>query len=252
MKKTMSRFLLFVFLLTMLILAGCSQQKAIQWKEPVIESAVRDYLGKPEGELFPQDLEKISSIVFVGDRSFINAPFIPVNTVSARDSEAILNTDTGASRTNQGSSPSSISSLEDFAHFPNLEELSLYDMSFEKLDGINKLGKNKKLKSFALCFDSKLTSLKGIEQLRHLTKLRLVGLPVTDLSNLKDMASLTTLEISDIPVENLQFMEKLQNVETLMAYQVPVLDWQKVLEKQSISTYEIRLLDGTELQNTSA
>lgn len=248
MKKRMVCLVVFGTLLMIFVLAGCSQNRAIQWKDPVVESAIREYLGKPEGDIFPEDVADISTITFVGNDGFINTPFVNVTTMSVRDPNAIFNVDTGASRTNQGSNPSTITTLADFAHFANLEELALYDMSFSKLEGIGELTKNQKLHSFHLSFDSNLTTLEGIGKLTQLTKLRLVGLPVTDLSELEKLTALTVLETSDVLMDNISYMQKLENLEMLYAYQVPVLEWQKSLDALNVKNYEVQMVDGTTLE----
>ncbi len=80
-------------------------------------------------------------------------------------------------------------------------------MSFSKLEGLKLLSKNEKLQALSLSFDLNLTTLDGIGQLKQLTTLRLVGLPINDLSELEKLTSLTLLNISDIPMENTDFLE---------------------------------------------
>lgn len=63
-----------------------------------MESAVREYLGKSEGDIFSKDLAGISSIAFVGDCGFINQ-LSNVQTISICTNDAILNVETGACRT---------------------------------------------------------------------------------------------------------------------------------------------------------
>ena len=167
MKKKIVWLLVCSLLVGLAALSGCSNG-AIRWKEPVVESAVRDYLGKAEGDIFPEDLAGITSIALVGDECFIDQPFY-VQTVSARTGDAILNVETGACRTSQGDSPSTLRTLADFAHFPDLEDLHLYDMSFSSLEGVDQLAKSESLRGLHLCFNSNLTNLKGLGKLDQLT-----------------------------------------------------------------------------------
>lgn len=53
MKKKILWLLVCSLLVGLAALSGCSNG-AIRWKEPVVESAVRDYLGKAEGTFSPK------------------------------------------------------------------------------------------------------------------------------------------------------------------------------------------------------
>lgn len=248
MKKKIAWLLVCSLLVGLAALSGCSGG-AIRWKEPVVESAVRDYLGKAEGDIFPEDLAGITSIVLVGDDCSINQP-PDVQTVSARTGDAILNVETGACRTSQGDSPSTLRTLADFAHFPDLEDLHLYDMSFSSLEGMDQLAKSESLRGLHLCFNSNLTSLKGLGKLDQLTTLRLMGLPVTDISELEKLTGLTMLELSDVPLESAEPLEELP-LEMFFAGQAPAIDWQPVTDIDTLTRYDIQMLDGSSLDFTA-
>ncbi len=248
MKKKILWLLVCSLLVSLATLSGCSNG-AIRWKEPVVESAVREYLGKAEGDIFPEDLAGITVIDIVGDTCSINHT-INVQMVSARTGDAILNVETGACRTSQGDSPSTLRTLADFAHFPDLEDLHLSDMSFSSLEGVDQLAKSESLRGLYLTFNSNLTSLKGLGKLDQLTTLQLIGLPVTDISELEKLTGLTTLELSDVPLESAEPLEELP-LEMFFAYQAPAIDWQPVTDIDTLTRYDIRMLDGSSLDFTA-
>ena len=244
MNKKNICLLLFGVIFAVVGFTSCSDKSPIKWKEPVIESTVRQYLGKPEGDIYPEDLEGISSIQFIGDHGFVNQS-IQVQTISVRDGNSIFNVETGASRTNQGDNPSSIVTLSDFAHFPDLERLVLYDMSFSRLEGVEKLSENEKLREFTLSFNSNLTTIDGIGKLNQITNLRLVGIPVSELSELAQLTSLNILDIEDVPLTSIEFLQEMQDLEILCAYEVPNLDWETAITTLDLDAYEVKLQDGT-------
>ena len=184
-KKTILSGLLCMALVVLLgfFFARPSQMTAYQFKEPLLEAAVRAFLQKPEGDLTLEDLKEVTSIHIFGkqlysreDEFLFQAEYvIPINT-TLRDS--------GLWEENGG-----IESLSDLKALPLLKELCLYRQNISSLEGVD---------------------------LDQITYLGIGYNPISDLSPLDGCESLKGLNISCLKGISLDPVETLPNLEELV------------------------------------
>ena len=69
-------------------------------------------------------------------------------------------------------------------------------------------------------------------------------------AELEKLTGLTTLELSDVPLESAEPLEELP-LERFFAYQAPAIDWQPVTDIDTLTSYDIEMLDGSSLDFTA-
>lgn len=167
MKRKISRIPLWLFVASFCIcslLTGCANtsEKPIQWNDPVVETAFRNWLNKPSEDIFTNDLLEVSRVSFVGDTFYINeTPDYYIRELPGGGRSYFPG---GASRTEIGAKSSILTTLSDFAHCSNLTKLEFTSVSFAQLDGIEDLSNLSKLTSFLVAGNANLRNIDGLSK----------------------------------------------------------------------------------------
>lgn len=170
--------------------ASSSSKKPITWAEASLESAVREHLGKPEGDITSADLAGVKEIHVVSNHIY----FGPEPDDLDEDQRGSL-----------------VANLEDFAHFPDLTKLSLINQpvsDLSPLSGLSNLG----------VLEVSLSDVSDIGPLSGLTNLTWLNLKENHIEDISPLAGLTKLEylhIQSNPIKNfsaLAGLTKLRNV----------------------------------------
>lgn len=204
----------------------------IQWEEPVIEGLIRDYLGKPEGDIYASELDFITSADLYGDdRLFINGK-------DKDGADFMENREQLAIRYYYDESlAGTIKTPVDFKNFHQLKELGIYGSDISEAAGFGQITWLERL----WLWNNKLTDISGLEHLTRLTSLDLSQNDLSDISPLKTMNSLQELWIWGNPVDNLEPLAGLTGLTILMLQQTPVLDISALA-----GMTELRVLDISE------
>lgn len=187
----------------------------IPWTEPVIERLIRDFLDKPEGDIYASELEFITSVDLYGDnRLFINGK-------DKDGADFMENREQLAIRYYYDESlAGTIKTAADFKHFHQLKELGIYGSDITEASGFGEITWLERL----WLWNNKLSDVTGLEKLTGVTSLDLSQNDLSDLSPLKTMVNLQELWIWGNPVDNLEPLKDLTGLTTLMLQQTPVLD----------------------------
>ena len=186
--------------------------KAYIFKEPLIEQAVRETLGMPEGALTAEALSRVERLHIFGkqvcasddDFWFLGEYVMPRDPAIA---------DAGLWAQNGG-----IKRLDDLAALPNLRELGLYRQDIADIASL----KGMKLTALGLGYNP-LTDIAPLRDIPTLTALNLSGLAVDDLGPILALP-LRVLEISGTRVSSLGDLTQLP-LRTLNLFGVPARDY---------------------------
>ena len=181
---------LLLLLSLVLLLAACGQPTAeeslvvdetapIQWQEPALEALVREALGKPEGEIYPTDLDHIWGVELFGESHiFFNAEggynmYATPDGYYEEQSEIqnpnqFFSLDLGTYIINgETFSRGSIARLSDFANFRNLRYLYLYSNDLQDVSGLSGLDELVELRLIDNC----IQDVYSLAQLRQIDSL---------------------------------------------------------------------------------
>ena len=184
-----------------------SGSRVCRFREPLIEQAVRLQLGKPDGELTPDDLLAVESIhifgrqIYQDDSQFWFLGSQPFARDGSLD-EALWSENGG------------IVSLSDISLMPNLRELCLYRQ--------------------------KITDLSPLRETR-LTGLGIGYNPVTDLSPLRGNTSITCLNLAVLSVDPADIAASMPNLQRLNLSGTPVRSLEGL---ESLPLTELNLYDA--------
>ena len=239
------------------------QQKTLQFREPLIEQAVRLQLNKPEGELSREDLAEIVSLHIFGQQIYQDEsqiwflgdyPYI-------RDSAM---RETGLYEQNGG-----IASLNDLSLLPNLREVCLYhqqisDISYLKNTAVSRLGlggnpitdltplKNNPNIEYLNLYSLNANIEDVIPTLPQLTALDLSG---TALSSFQFFDGLALREINLFATEMQGSWEKLASLHSLRVLTIGKMNWNildAILEMPQLEELTITNANGVPLEKVSA
>lgn len=169
----MKKVLLWFFpVLLVLACTGCAPKgEAIVWQNSFLEQNIRQWLNKPEGDIYPADLNGIEQIKLLGSKMHINSPQSVVLSESPEDEYRSVVTD-----------------FSDLRHCKNLHTLDVYYASM--LD-IQTMAGLQSLSSLSLYY---VKEARGIAALGSLPKLRSLALYETGELEPLALAGCTKLE----------------------------------------------------------
>ena len=221
-------------------------EAAIQWQEPALEALVREKLGKPEGEIYPSELDYIWGVELVGDTHIYfnadggyemfqqeNAYFEADNAVSARlmnpadielydrDSAGRWQNDGAYAVADQQYMRGSVASLADFAHFRNLKYLYIYKNNLKELSGLAGAEQLIELKLRDCCI-ADITPLAELAALPQLSSLILTGNQIEDITPLFQLGNLKLLQLRSNSIHDLSGIAALAALETLVITDNPI------------------------------
>ena len=249
------RILVFLLLSTLFLVSACGQPTAeepmeeplvvdetapIQWQDPALEALVREVLGKPEGEIYPTDLDHIWGVELWGDQHlFFNGEGGSEMYVDAdgryqevrdpvekrviasstelflfpRDKEPRGNYLRNGAYTVNGETfnRGAISSLADFANFRNLRYLYVFKNDLQDVSGLSGLDELVEL----YLIDDNLQEVGTLSDLPHLEALTLSANFLEDISPLFQLTQLTNLVVRDNEIRSLEGIGALENLTRL-------------------------------------
>ena len=248
-------------------------EAAIQWREPALEALVREKLEKPEGDIFPSDLDNIQRIeLFGATHIFFNAErtySMPIMNASQysddkgidiyyhdRDSTGkltnkalspdLLKTDGSYEIDGQKYTRGSISSLADFANFRNLEYLIVHKNNLQDLAGLSSLEKLVWLH----IQDCAVQNIEGLAGLQHVDYLNLAVNQITDISPLGNLSQLQHLILSYNQINSLDGIATLTDLGQLRFSYNPIINnFDAIKDMEKLATLHF---DGTKIDDISA
>lgn len=149
---------------------------AIRFEEPLIEEAVRTMLGKPEGTLTKEDLQKVTQIFIVGDEICTSIE----EREAARDRWFA-----------EGERRGPISSLKDLEQIPDLEVITIFGEQIQDITPLRNLSAVRELELGRNSI-SDLSVLEGKERLEFIGFL---DNPLTDISVLASCPMLNSMDL---------------------------------------------------------
>lgn len=189
---------------------GEKETEPVTFKNPGIEKAVRNALGKDAGQpLSKPELEHIVYLEIIGD---LEKP------IAYEELQHDYNGNRVAYKgeyLNRGT----VNSLEDLALLPSLKELTLVYQQISELSGIEKLHLQKLIVSY-----NNISDLTPLKEMESLTFLRMNCNPIEDLSPLKNLSKLEFLQISATYVDDLSPVASLQSLTTLDVWGIKNID----------------------------
>ncbi len=209
-----------------------------RFREPLIEQAVRMQLNRPEGDLFPTDLEQVESIHIIGRQIYDSEDQIWFMASSdfIRD-EAMR--EAGLWQENGG-----IASLEDVKALPGLRELCLYRQQISDISalwntGILRVGIG----------ENPLTDLSPLANNQRITYLNLNSLDIDPLDVLVTLPALDTLVACGVRFSSFDGLQTLPLEEVSLYNADNGVDWGPLGEIPTLKRVTIDRLDR-QLLNT--
>lgn len=195
----------------------------IVFKSPLIEKAVRQELGKTNGEpLLAADLTRVSKLLICG------------NTVYSDWYEHQMYGEAHHLNGVQTDEIGSITTIEDLSKLTNLRELALYNQNIEDLSPI------KGLRLTRLGLGSNLISdISLVKGFVKLEALNIADNPIQDISPLKDLLYLKDLDISATFISDLSPLwgHLIDNLSMLV---VPLADYASLSKLPRLTTLRVR------------
>ncbi len=181
--------------------------KPVLFEEPLIELAAARQLGKEPGTLMTEDLQRVTSLLLIGDQ-----PFDDFNGVTFWEREHFyiawdINKEAGYKA-------GDIDSLTDLKMMPNIRELALYWQNISDISVLEGLP----LVKLALA-DNPIYDFSVLRSLRGLRYLDVVATEFMDVSVLTDCAQLDTLHMTQTPAYDISPLEGLPLRELFIYYE---------------------------------
>jgi Leucine-rich repeat (LRR) protein/predicted small secreted protein len=203
---------------------------AIQWVEPILEALMRQELNKPEGDIFPSELDHIKRFRLIGDTHIaINVNFGSRFDPHEFDSAGIPLKDGTYELDGQQYSRGSISRLADFANFRNMEDLRVSKNDLHDLKGLASLEKLELLR----LSDCAIHNVENLAELRQIDFLDIESNQISDIAPLVNLEQLSNIFLGNNNISNLDRLSSLRNLQYIGIEYNPVenIDFIRTLEK---------------------
>ena len=234
-------------------IAADGDEAPIQWQEPALEALVREKLDKPEGDIYPSELDDVTSLQILGDSHiFFNQDETSPSALWGQkeyydlrmlDEERKPIKDGTYTVQGREYRRGSIASLADLAHFRNLHYLDVYKNDLQDLSGLEDLPL---LGVFTV--DCRIHSVVDFSSLKELGLLILMSEDISDITPLAGMNSLDTLCLNENPIEDLSPVKNIPQLLSLYFRNAPVSNIQVLAEMEQL---EEIILDGTQVTDLS-
>ena len=204
---------------------------AYQFREPLIEQAVREALGKPEGELSKEDLSQVTSLHIYGKQIY---QYEGQFWFRGKYDYAYLYDfqQSGLFEQNGG-----ISSLEDVKALPNLTELSVYNQNISDLEPL----RGTKIARLGLAHNP-ITSLAPLRGNGNIQYLNISCLPLDGLGDVSTLSGLRELNLSDMQVNSVEILTSLP-LRRIQLYGVSLRNVWELSRMTELETVEVQNLD---------
>ena len=200
------------------------------FREPLIEQAVREALGKPDGAITRDDLDQVTALHIYGKQIFqYEEQFWLCGNYDYCRIDALR--ESGLYRENGG-----IVSLEDIRHMPNLRDLSLYNQNIRDIEAL----RGTEIVRLGLAHNpiSSLAPLRGNGRIAYLN---ISCLPLDSLSDVSTLSGLSELNISDLHVNSLELLTSLP-LRRLQMYGVTLRNEWELQRMTALETLEMQNL----------
>jgi len=193
---------------------------AIQWVEPALEALMRQELDKPQGDIFPSDLDHVREFRLIGDTHIA----ININPFSSRldlheiDSAGMPLKDGTYELDGQQYKRGSISSLADFANFRNIKDLRIYKNGLHDLKGLSSLEKL----DFLRLRDCAIQNVEDLAELRQIDYLDVGSNHISDIEPLGNLEQLSQICLDNCNISNLDRLSSLKNLQSISVEYNPV------------------------------
>lgn len=204
---------------------------AYQFREPLIEQAVREALRKPEGELSKEDLSQVTSLHIYGKQIY---QYEGQFWFRGKYDYAYLYDfqQSGLFEQNGG-----ISSLEDVRALPNLTELSVYNQNISDLEPLH----GTKIARLGLAHNP-ITSLAPLRGNGNIQYLNISCLPLDGLGDVSTLSGLRELNLSDMQVNSVEILTSLP-LRRIQLYGVSLRNVWELSRMPELETVELQNLD---------
>jgi internalin A len=186
---------------------------AIQWVEPALEALLRQELNKPEGDIFPSDLDHVRVFRLLGDTHIaINVnPFDSRLNLHDFHSAGMPLKDGTYELDGKLYGRGSITSLADFANFRNIEDLRIYKNDLHDLKGLASLEKLEFLR-LSDC------AVQNIEDLAELRQIDTLDLPQNQISDIEPFGYLKQLKHLSVEYNPIASIDSIRTLEKLFSF----------------------------------
>ena len=215
--------------------AETADRQAAVWADRNMERLVRKGLGRPEGDIYEDELAGIKVLKISGNGVFISDE----GSGAGEDVEF------------EGlSSDETIGSLEDLRYFPQLTVLEISDHSISDITALKSL-------AFLTALDlsaNEINVLNEIESLHNLETLDVSGNNISDLSPLSGLDRLTVLNVNYNPVSGLEPLSGLKALEELYLDADPLVGFGQVSDLSPLKgadALRVLTLSGNAVRNLS-
>ena len=168
----------------------------IEWKNERIEAYARDYLNKPEGEIWKSEVETMEKL-FIEFAIDNGGPIGPLDDLKYFTGLRHLGID--------------FCDAEDISALSNLKNLTDLTLHQNKISDISALSSLTNLKSLGMSGNN----ISDINALSNLTNLESLGLGRNNISDISALGNLTNLEILDLDRNNINDISALGNLANL-------------------------------------
>jgi len=225
---------------------------AIEWVEPALEALVRQELGKPEGIIYQEELEYVTSLELFGEShlyinnsgGYFSKPAFATKGIDLHvdDGQGNLYKDGTYEIGGQQYTRGPIYSLADFANFHNLTKLVVHKNCLRDLTGLETLkdltdlflwdndiqdaGALASLRQlgFLVLDYNNIADMSAFNGFDQLSDLYLRGNQISSLNWLAGFSSVKWLRLGYNPITNLDGLENMENLEYLELNDINVPD----------------------------
>ncbi len=210
--------------------------EVIVWQDEAFEGLIREYLGRPEGDITTADVKDIRSIVIVADRIIGYDDDTYISSYSNFD-EIDYSLSDGTEISERGR----LESLDDLRHFTSLESLTICAEPLSDLSALAELGSLREL-TINHCQVSDISPLSGLDGLAYLD---LVANDISELSPLSGLAKLERLCVDSNEIADLSVLSGLTVLTELSIGSNPVSDLSPIsgLELKELYAFMCRISD---------
>lgn len=204
-----------------------ASEEAYEFREPLIEQAVRTTLNLPEAPITEAVLQQVTELHIMGQQVFASESDFDCN------GEYIWVRDDAARESGLYEQLGTISSLEDLTHMPNLKSVGLYHQLISDISPLE----DTQIADLGLGYNP-LTDLSPLSGNTSVRSLNLASLEIADLNVISTLPNLETLNISNTKLTALAGLEKC-SLHNLNLFETPVEDYRPLWDCKSLEALQL-------------
>lgn len=190
--------------------SSTARGEAIVWQDATFEKLVRAYLRRPEGDIFPEELDDVGEI-----------KVDPIDMVLYFRSGS--GSVSGVQADNQ---MDGIISVDDLAHFRKVETVEFYRVT--NVDDFSVLSKMENLQTLGYWHIEPQWILPEISGLSNLRQLWVSECLITDLSGIETMTGLESIRLTHMPLTDISPLQSLPNLRRVEIDSTDVTDFSPI------------------------